>query len=627
MHDYGICKNTYCCYLCGMTDSLVNLDVDLPKVDLPQVDLPQVDLPQLAENLAQGAASFLPPLHQAHIPFINEILSVLAATLIVVLLLQRLKLSVVVGYLLAGVAIGPFGFALIGEVEQVRAFAELGVGFLLFLIGLELSWQRLVEMRRLVFGLGGGQVLGSTILVGVIAYLWGNTLVAAIILGGCLALSSTAVVMQLLIERGEAASRTGQSAFAILLMQDLAVVPLLVLVAVLSAGQASLGAALMGAFINAVLVVGVILLLGRFVIRPLFHRTAALNMPELSLVLSLFVVLGIATLTALAGISFALGAFLAGVLLADSEFRHQVEADIKPFKALLLGLFFMSVGMSIDIHLLQHQWFWVMASVLGLLAIKATLIYLLARKFFRHDHATALALGLLLGGGGEFAFVVVGAASAGGLIKQDIAQFMLLVAALSIMLTPFVAKFEQRLRVWQRQRSITVQQPEPTELMPETHPVIVVGYGRVGQRIVRILRMQQVPYIVVDEDVERVQQGLADGVAIHYGVSTNITLLESFGAGQASAIILAINKPDSISHTLTALRAHWPDLPIYARAHDAKHGRELLAAGANGVVQVTLESSLSLAEYALHAADIPHDIVEDLLIKARLNESVEQASA
>lgn len=399
--------------------------------------------------------------HADQIPYFREIVIFLAAAGIIVPVFHRLKLSPVLGFLTIGILIGPYGLALfadrvswlayitIGDIEGVRLLAEFGVIFLLFMIGLDLSLKRLWQMKRMVFGFGLAQVLVSAVVIGAIALAFGNAPPAAIILGACLALSSTAIVMQLLIEAHRTATPVGRASFAVLLMQDLAVVPILFLVGVLAAtakgaDEGSLLLQLGQTLATAAITIAVIVVAGRRLLSPLYRSVGAAKSPELFMALTLLVVIAMAAATGAAGLSMALGAFLAGLLLAESEYRHAVEVSIEPFKGLLLGLFFMSVGMGIDIRIALDDGIWIIASVIGLFALKSIIAGTLA-LLFGVARPAALEAGLLLGQGGEFAFVVVGLASGLGLLPPDVSQFMLLVVSLSMLATPFIAQYGRRL--------------------------------------------------------------------------------------------------------------------------------------------------------------------------------------
>ncbi len=557
----------------------------------------------------------MPDAHSHALPFVQETLLFLGAAVLAILVLHRLRVSPVLGYLAAGVALGPSGFGLVTAVEEIRAFAELGVVFLLFVIGLELSIDRLTAMRKWVFGLGTTQVVLSAIVIGAIAYGFGNPAPAAAILGACLALSSTAVVVQLLVERGQVASPTGRVTFAVLLFQDLAVVPILLMVSVLSdPGEQPLALTLAFALGKAVLAVVVILLVGRFTLGPLLRHVASTRSTELFTATALLIVLGTGWATSQGGLSAALGAFLAGLVLAGTEFRHQVESDIQPFKGLLLGLFFLSVGLGIDLSLIYGQLGWILASVVGLMAIKAAIAGGLALAFGA-PRDVAIRSGLLLGEGGEFAFVVIGVALSAALMPTDMGQFMFAVVGLSMMVTPFLPALAERLvALFPVAAPESPQAAGPGEL---ANHVIVCGYGRVGRTVAQLLAGQQVPFVALDMNPELVRSLRAEGHPIHYGDSSKPDVLKHLGADRATAIIVTLDVPAAAERSIAAIRHHWPDLKIFARSRDRHHAAELLAMGVTAVVPETFESSLTLARGALEALGVPTMAVEELVTRYR----------
>lgn len=445
------------------------------------------------------------------IPHLREIILFFAAAGIVVPFLHRLRISPVLGYLIVGGIIGPYGLGLftddvpwlsnmvISDLQGVQTLAELGVIFLMFMIGLDLSLDRLWAMRRWVFGLGSLQVLVTAVVIGAIARGFGNSPGASMVLGACLALSSTAIVMQLLIERRQLATPLGRSSFSILLMQDLAVVPILFLVGVLGAKMDDgLELALVFALGKAALVIVGIYMIGRMVVHPLFHMVARARNVEMFMAATLLMVIGSASITGLAGLSMALGAFLAGLLLAETEFRHEIEVNIEPFKGLLLGLFFMSVGMGIDYRIVGHEALWISATVLGLFLLKSIITASLCLIFGLPRH-TSLEAGLLLGQGGEFAFVVVGLAMTLKLIPADLGQFMLIVTGLTMVVTPLVAHTAGRLAARLESRATTVFQEGNLEQLGEIEGhVIIAGYGRVGHILGRTLDADGIPFLALD---------------------------------------------------------------------------------------------------------------------------------
>jgi monovalent cation:proton antiporter-2 (CPA2) family protein len=548
-----------------------------------------------------------------------EVFVFLIAAVVIVPIFHRLRVSPILGYLAIGVAVGPHGLALIHDVEEVATLAELGVVFLLFTIGLELPLRRLWAMRRLVFGLGTAQVLLSAVVIGGVAYAWGNVLDAAIVLGLCLALSSTAIVVQLLAERGELATPAGHTAFSVLLFQDLAVVPILFLLPVLGGGAEGVVLNLLIALGTAAGAVLVIYAIGRRALRPLFRVIAGTRSAELFVATTLLVTLGIATLTGLAGLSMALGAFLAGLLLAETEFRHQVETDIQPFKGLLLGLFFITVGMSVDFAAVSDRIHWVVLSVIGLMAIKGAIAAALAFAF-RQPRLVALEVGVLLAQSGEFAFIVVGAAMALGLLPPDVAQFMIIVTGLTMMATPLVTaggrQFVSRLSRRSLEARHSVQMTAPDL---EDH-VILAGFGRVGQTIGRLLEAQKVPYIALDLDAGRLGACRAHGLPVFYGDASRKDVLERARADHAAVIVVTMDDPKRAARTVATIRQAWPRVPILVRARDRVHASELEQASAAGTVPETVEASLQLAAQTMRHLGMPPEAVSPLIETARDDE-------
>ncbi len=554
----------------------------------------------------------------------------LVAAGLVIPLFKRFRLSPVLGFLLVGFAVGPFGvvrlageeswlrFMMITDVSGVRALAELGVVFLLFMIGLELSMDRLMAMRRLVFGLGSAQVLITAATIGGIAWLFGNGVEASVVLGACLALSSTAIVTQLLIEQGRFGSPTGHGVFAILLAQDIAVVPILFLVGILGAQTSgSVGMALLLAIGEALLAVVTILLVGRLLVRPVLRFVASADSPEFFLAVSLLLIIATSFATHEAGLSAALGAFLAGLLVAESEFHHEMKANIEPFKGLLLGLFFMSVAMWVDPMEVLTNPLWIGASVIGLFLIKVALIVVLGR-LFGFSWARALETGITLGQGGEFAFVVVGLAVTMAVVPQPTAQFMLIVVSVTMFLTPAMS----RLARWAGVR-LSTSASSGTMAPPEQSGgagghVIIIGYGRTGQLLGELVGRQMLPFVALDLDVERVSRCQAQGLPVYHGDASREAMLRSVGVNEAVAVVICTDDPGVPGRVLAVSRKLAPSVPVFVRAHDDAHSSELLSAGAARVVPEVLEAGLELAQITLEKAGIPASVAHSLIEARRL---------
>ena len=553
----------------------------------------------------------------------------LAAAGLVIPVVKRLRISPVLGFLLIGLAVGPYGLArleedqawlrylLITDVAGVRALAELGIVFLLFMIGLELSPERLWGMRRLVFGMGSAQIVLTGLVIGSIAWTFGNSVQASVLLGSCLALSSTAVVMQLLIEQGRFGTAVGRGSFAILLAQDIAVVPILFLVGTFGAhAGGSLLWELGLALGEAVLAVLAILGVGRLIVRPIFRFVGA-DSPELFMAVTLLAIIATAAATHAAGLSAALGAFLAGLLLAECEYRHEIEINIEPFKGLLLGLFFMSVAMSIDLSGILVDPGWITLSIIGLFAIKTLMTTGLARLFgFSWGHATEM--GLLLGQGGEFAFVVVGLALGFGLLPEPTAQFMLIVVGATMFLTPLVARLARSVGGAIRAHERTTADEDIDVASDLTGHVVIVGYGRTGQLLARLLDRQQIAHVALDLDAARVSGLRAQGAPIYLGDASRTAMLRKMRLSDAAALAVCTDDPGATEQVLQAACRLAPDVPIVARARDSAHATSLLALGATRVVPEVLESGLQLGHVMLEQVGLPANVARDLVDTQRV---------
>lgn len=567
------------------------------------------------------------------IPFQREAVILLVAAGIVVPIFHHLRASPVLGYLIVGSLIGPFGLGLLADdlgwlshvvitdVDGVKPLAELGVIFLLFTIGLELSVDRLWSMRRLVFGLGSLQVAVSAVVIGAVAWGWGHSLGVSVILGLCLALSSTAIVMQLLMERHRLGTPLGRSSFSILLFQDLAVVPILFLLGasgdLIENGSSTVWLGLGMAIAEAALVIGALSLAGRLALRPLFRFVVRQEGREMFVAAILLVVIGAATATGMAGLSLELGAFLAGLLLAGTEFSHEIEVDIEPFKGLLLGLFFMTVGMGIDYRMIADQTFWIFASVVGLFLVKSLVIGALCLSFGLPRHVS-LEAGLLLGQAGEFAFVVVGLAMALDLMPAETGQFMMIVAGLSMLLTPPVSAAGRVMGSRLEGGHETRRHEHGLTIADEIrNHVIIAGFGRVGQSLGRIFSREGVPFLAVDLNARAIGMHRRRGLPVSYGDASRPQILGHTRAEVASAVVVTIDDWVAARHVVRNVHRRWPHLPIYARARDQAHARQLLALGATYAVPETLEGSLQLGLRVLSGIGMPEEVSLELIAAER----------
>ena len=551
------------------------------------------------------------------LPFLRATLLFLTLAGILIPLLQRFRINQVLGFLVVGIVFGPYGMGRWDDVypwlsmftfprgTNVQSLAELGVVFLMFLIGLELSVERLWAMRRWVFLGGTAQVLLSALLIGALAWAFGNQAEVSVVLGLVLALSSTAVVMQLLSQQRAMATRLGQATFAILMLQDFAVVPLLILVDLLGRDGNTGFASLLGLVaLKSLTAVALIFLLGRRLLGPVFRYFTRQRQPEVFVALTLLVALGIAGATAAVGLSLALGAFLAGLLLAETEFRHEVEVTIEPFKGLLMGLFFMAVGMEINLAELARHHVWIAASVLGLVLIKAAVAGGVLR-LGGLGWGKSVEGGLLLSQGGEFAFVIVSAAAATKLLHKDVAQFMMLVVSLSLMVSTLVAKLGQRLGQRLDRRAVGAVPPGEDGL-PEALAghVVIAGFGRVGQLLAQVLDQQGVRYLAVEQDARVVARLRAQGRSVVYGNAARVELLRKLHTSEAAALLVTMDQPAAAMHTVRSARAEYPELPIFVRSRDEGHAQSLYGAGATAVVPETLESALQLTGFALQMVGV-----------------------
>ncbi|KAK4847462.1 hypothetical protein QYF36_002203 [Acer negundo] len=542
-----------------------------------------------------------------------DMLWLLLASVIFVPLFQKIPGgSPVLGYLAAGILIGPYGLSIIRHVHGTKAIAEFGVVFLLFNIGLELSVERLSSMKKYVFGLGSAQVLVTAVVVGLVAHFVSGQLgPAAIVIGNGLALSSTAVVLQVLQERGESTSRHGRATFSVLLFQDLAVVVLLILIPLISpnsskggVGFQAIAEALGLAAVKAAVAITAIIAGGRLLLRPIYKQIAENQNAEIFSANTLLVILGTSLLTARAGLSMALGAFLAGLLLAETEFSLQVESDIAPYRGLLLGLFFMTVGMSIDPKLLLSNFPVIMGS-LGLLIGGKTLLVALVGRLFGISIISAIRVGLLLAPGGEFAFVAFGEAVNQGIMSPQLSSLLFLVVGISMALTPWLAAGGQLIASRFEQHDVRSLLPAESETDDLQDHIIICGFGRVGQIIAQLLSERLIPFVALDVRSDRVTVGRALDLPVYFGDAGSREVLHKVGAERACAAAIALDTPGANYRTVWALSKYFPNVKTFVRAHDVDHGLNLEKAGATSVVPETLEPSLQLAAAVLAQAKLP----------------------
>lgn len=545
----------------------------------------------------------------------SDALVVLGTAGVLIPIVRKWGVSPVLGYLAAGALLGPFGLGsftqsfhplywiTITNSQHVSSIAELGIVFLLFFVGLELSLQRLKQMRRLVGGFGGLQVLLSSALISAILSVFGLDLSSAIILGTSLSLSSTAIVLEILTRQHRVSTTPGRAIFAVLLAQDIAVIPILVFVSLgLTNSGGSVAASLLKALLQATVAVGVIVLFGHYLLRPLFRLVAAAHSTELFIAAVLFVIVGTGVVAHQAGMSMAMGSFIAGLLLAETEFRKAIQASIEPFQGLLLGVFFFTVGMRVDVHELFQEPLLLIGCVSSLIFGKAMVVTLLAR-LFRFRWAAALEAGMLLGPGGEFAFVIIGIAADLGLLSRHASGLSLAVTSVSMAATPLLAHAARRITpaLEGRRTRVAVIAPELTASpdTAESRSAIVVGYGRVGKVVCSALRRNNVPYIATDNDPDAVIADRRAGHEVYFGDASNPEFLKVCGIDDAPGVIITINARQAADEIVTYVRSIRPDVRIIARARDADHACHLYRIGATEAVPETIEASLQLSQSSL----------------------------
>lgn len=552
----------------------------------------------------------------------REGLLFLATAGVIVPLFRRTRISPVIGFLAAGAILGPAGIGQLSgtypwlkeitfsDVKTMAAFAEFGVVFLLFIIGLELSFERLKRMRRLVFGFGALQVGVSAVVIASVCMLLGLNASTSAIIGGALALSSTAIVMPVLSERKRLGTGAGRAIFAILLFQDIMVAPLLFMVGLLDqrfdAGMsANAGVAFFYAIVPALAVVGTLVAFGRLFLRPLFHQVAITRSTEFFMAACLLVVIGAAVVSAAAGLSMALGAFIAGLLLAETEYRREVEATIEPFKGLLLGLFFVSIGTGLDMSEVARNPALTLGVAVALIAAKILIVIAIARAL-KFSAPAAQETAFLLGPGGEFAFVMLGAAIAVEAVPRILGTQLMLAVTLSMITIPALAWASTWL-----QKAQPEQDPAHPELQPgaegvsETGHVIVIGFGRVGSLVGEMLTRHDIPHLAIDGDARLVMRERKNGIPVYWGDATHVELLRKSGLADARAVVITMDAPRSVEIIVAMIRRERADITIVARARDAHHATVLYGLGASDAIPETIEASLQLSEAALVDIGVP----------------------
>mgnify|MGYP000843841076 CR=1 FL=1 len=541
-----------------------------------------------------------------------QVVSLLAAGVIAVPIFKRLGLGSVLGYLVAGLVIGPFGLALFSDPQAILHVAELGVVMFLFIIGLEMQPSRLWSLRRAIFGLGLAQVVACTALVTAVAVLFGYPPLVSFIVAAGFVLSSTAIVMQLLEERGETATPSGQKIVSILLLEDMMIVPLLAFVAFMAPGGEQATAADRWTSIGIALAsLAALVAAGRWLLNPMFRVLANAQAREVMTAAALLVVLGSALAMQLGGLSTALGAFLAGVLLSESTFRHQLEADIEPFRGILLGLFFLGVGMSLDLNVIAGDWALVLGLVAAFMVAKSIGIYAVARLLGgRHPDAQMRAA--LMAQGGEFAFVLYAAATSAGLMSGQVSAVMTASVIVSMALTPLVV-LAARLALPPEEQSM-----DGIDVVEELHGrVLVIGFGRFGQIASQPLLVRGVDVSIIDTDVEMIQAAARFGFKVYYGDGTRTDILHAAGAGEAEAVLICVDNPETAIRIAEIVRTEFPLTKVLARAFDRAAAISLINAGVDYQIRETLESALAFSQETLRQLGVAEEEVDELIENVR----------
>ena len=543
-----------------------------------------------------------------HDSILSLVVLLLATAVVTVVLFRRIKLPAILGYLIVGVAIGPHAAGLVPDSEGTRYLAEFGVVFLMFSIGLEFSLPQLMAMRRVVFGFGLLQVVCTILVAGALAMLAGQSWQAALVIGGVLSMSSTAIISKVLAEQAALHSTHGKQTMGVLLFQDLAVIPLLVLVPALSLSGEQMFSSVALSLLKAALALALILFVGQKVMRPLFHLVASQKSSELFVLTVLLVTLGLALATEVAGVSLALGAFLAGMLIAETEYRYQVEDDIKPFRDVLLGLFFITIGMLLNFPALWQNLIHVLLVLVALLSIKFLIVLGLAIAF-RNDRAVALRVALALAPAGEFGFVLLSVADKSQALAPNVLQVVLAAAILSMLLSPLLFKYMEKIVLylvaseWEM-RAVQLQQLAVQSMMKKGH-VIIAGYGRSGQSLARFLERERISVIALDGDPIRVKQASAAGESVMFGDATKREVLTAAGAARASALVISFADTHAAMKILAHVRNLKPDLPVIVRTFDDTDVQKLRDAGADEIVAEVVEGSLMLATQTMLLLGVP----------------------
>ncbi|MDX2082831.1 MAG: cation:proton antiporter [Rickettsiales bacterium] len=547
------------------------------------------------------------------ISYLHDILILLFASVLIVIIFRQFGLSPALGYLVAGAAIGPFGFGVLSSIETTSSIAELGIVFLLFAIGLELTFDKLMKMRKYVLGFGSSQIIVTSALISLICFKIANmNLVSSIVIGSAMALSSTAIVMQVINENGEESTRVGRLSFSVLLMQDLVVIPILVLLPLLAQKNVKILPALGGALFDAVVAMIIIFAIGRSLLRPIYRLIAAAKNEVLFLSFTLIVILGAAYLSDFMGLSFALGAFIAGLMVAETEFKYRVEEEILSLKSLLMGLFFMTIGMSFDFDLLLRSFPYIVAAALILILLKSSIIIILCR-IFRFPLAPSIHAGLLLSQGGEFGFVVFVMAVQQRFIESDLSQFMMTVITFTMALTPLLANLGRHIKSHLYTKSVLQDNKIKNEIDEISKHVIIIGFTKVGRIVSYILRKRGVNYIILENNHRVVHIERNNGYNIYYGEALNSDILRYIGIERAESVIVAIEDEIACIKITRFIHENFPNTAVMTKSETFNNAERFKKVGASLVVSKNLETGLQLSKLALSSLGVTASEIDNAL--------------
>ena len=545
--------------------------------------------------------------------YLHNILILLVASVAIIIIFKQLRLSPALGYLIAGAAIGPFGFAILESDDTTKSIAELGIVFLLFAIGLELSFSRLMEMKKYVFGFGGLQIIITGIVMSYLSFVGLNIPIAiAILIGSALALSSTAIVLQVIAENGEQSTRVGRLSFSTLLMQDLAVIPILVLLPIIKQSDISIFSALTKAFINAIIAMVIIFIVGRSLLRPLYKMIADTKSNVLFLSFTLIIILGAAYMSHNMGLSFALGAFIAGLMVAETEYRYRVEEEINSLKHLLMGLFFLTIGMSFDFDLMIRNLPWIILASFTLISFKAIIIVTLCR-IFNFPLGSSIHAGLLLAQGGEFAFVVLLMSVNSNLINTSTSQFLMTVITLTMALTPLLSSIGRQIKTYLYTKEVLQDSKIKREIGNIKNHVIIIGFSRIGRIITHILRKQNIRYLILDNNHRMVRMEKNKGYNIIYGDAMNKDVLTHVGTEKCDSVIVAMDDEISCIKITRFIHLHFPNASVITKSETINNTQRFKKFGASFVISKNLETAIQMSNAAMLSVGLENQEINNAL--------------